>query len=68
MHVVLESLAPAERVRVDEIIAAMREDRRALRQSRFTASWLADVFSDHGHPIGQLSVQNHIAARCRCGY
>lgn len=61
-------LSDAERARVDEIVAAIREDRRTLTQTRFSASWLADTLTDHGHKVGRLCVQNHVAGRCQCGY
>lgn len=67
-HLLLEALPANERARVDEIVDVIRQDRRAMRPSRFSASWLADVLSDHGRTIGRLAVQNHIAGRCKCGY
>lgn len=43
---------------------------RAARMGRkhgATATWLANVLTDNGHPITDGTIQRHIRGECSCG-
>lgn len=60
-------LADPVRERIDEIIDTMKADRAALRPPRYSAAWLADTLTAHGHRISGYTVQRHVQGKCRCG-
>lgn len=52
--------------RIEEV-RARREIIAHGRSGGINASWLARVLTDNGFPVSSLTMQKHIAKRCRCG-
>jgi hypothetical protein len=56
---------------VDDRIADIRSRRLTVAPQMsggVNCSWLARVLSENGFQISALTVQKHVAKRCRCGY
>lgn len=51
-----------------EDIRARRMTVAATMSGGCNSSWLARVLTEYGFRVSALTVQKHIAKRCRCGY
>lgn len=48
-------------------VASQSRAARMGRSSGFSASWLAKVLTDNGHPVTSGVIQRHIRQECSCG-
>jgi hypothetical protein len=56
---------------LDDRISDIRKRRSTVAPQMsggVNSSWLAKTLSENGFPISALTVQKHVAQRCRCGY
>lgn len=59
------------RALVDERIEDIRARRATVAPQMsggVNSSWLAKTLSENGFQVSALTVQKHVAKRCRCGY
>lgn len=70
VHRILQTLAEEERQAVQDRIDEIRRNRALLGSGKggVTSKWLAEVLTDAGHPVSELTMNNHIRKSCACGY
>lgn len=71
LHRIRMDVDDSTRNLIDERIEDIRKQRTVspvTSPNGITSSWLARILNEYGFQISPLTVQKHIAKRCRCGY
>lgn len=66
VSVILESLEPDVRVKVQSILDELRANRVHGTPTEYTGTWLANTLTEHGFKISTLTMNVHVRKACSC--